>query len=100
MAAEKRLFTRVAGTGKVKLHWKSPQGFTCQQVAACLDILRRGAKLELRSAIPLGTILQLESREIRIAGVAYVRHCKPKGMRLACGVGILGGVEWGRPAAP
>ncbi|MBI5280133.1 MAG: PilZ domain-containing protein [Candidatus Solibacter usitatus] len=99
MKAERRRFIRAPGMGKVKLHWRTPEGFTYQEVAACLDISRTGAKLELRSAIPQGTMLQLESRDLHIAGVAYVRHCKPRGMKFTVGVEFLGGMEWSRPVA-
>jgi len=83
--------------GKVKVHWRTPEGHSFHSPAKCVNISRSGLRLELDRAMPVGTMVHVESPNFRIAGVAYVRHCVPKGIRFVAGIEFAGGLQWAEP---
>ncbi|MGC4053021.1 MAG: PilZ domain-containing protein [Paludibaculum sp.] len=83
--------------GKVKVHWRTPEGHSFHSPARCVNISRSGIRLEVERAIPVDTMVHVESPQFRIAGVAYVRHCAAKGIRFLVGIEFGGGLEWTEP---
>lgn len=92
-----RRHSRFALPGKIKLHWRTAEGHSFHLPAKCVDISRSGLSLEIERAIPVGTMVQLESPDFRIAGVAYIRHCAPKAIRFVVGIEFAGGLQWNEP---
>ena len=86
--------TRSPAAGSVRVNWRTAEGYSFAAVARCLDLSRGGAMLELERAIPIGTLVQIESREFRIAGLAMARHCRPAGMRFRVGLEFASGLQW------
>ncbi|QOY85355.1 PilZ domain-containing protein [Paludibaculum fermentans] len=91
---EERRHVRHPLPGKVKVHWRTVEGHSFHSPAKCLNISRGGIRLELERAIPVGTLVNLECLQFRIAGVAHVRHCVAKGMGFVVGVEFGGGLQW------
>jgi len=91
---ENRRHERHPLPGKVRLNWKTSEGFSFSATARCLDISQSGIRLELERQIATGTLVNLESPDFRIAGVAAVRHCRPKGLRFILGLEFSGGLTF------
>lgn len=94
---EERRHTRHPLPGKVKVHWRTPDGHSFHEPAKCLDISRGGIRLALNRAVAVGTLVHLESPDFRIAGVAYVRNCVMKGTQYLAGIEFAGGLQWTEP---
>lgn len=92
-----RRHTRHPLPGKVKVHWRTLEGHSFHSPGKCVNISRSGIRLELDRAIPVDTMVHVESPHFRIAGVAYVRHCVAKGIRFVAGIEFAGGLEWTEP---
>ncbi len=91
---EERRHVRHPLPGKIKVHWRTAEGHSFNAPAKCVNISRGGLRLELDRAIAVDTLVNIESPEFRIAGVAHVRHCVPKGLRFVIGVEFGGGLQW------
>lgn len=94
--ANNRRYPRFARPGKVRVNWRDGSGCSFQANARCLDISRLGVKVELDRAIEPMTLVNVQSPDFRIAGVAMVRHCNRKGLNWVAGLQFAGGLEWFR----
>lgn len=94
--ADNRRFPRHLRPGKVRMHWKDAQGHSHQANAKCLDISRTGIRVSLEKPVEPMTLVNLQSPDFRIAGVAMVRHCTRKGLGFEAGLQFAGGLEWFR----
>jgi hypothetical protein len=63
----------------------------------CIDASGLGMRIRLEKPIPVGTVLSLQSPELRLSGDAAVRHCSRQGAVFEAGVEFLGGMEWRPP---
>lgn len=94
--SDNRRHPRFARPGKVRVNWRDPSGFSHQVNGKCLDISRQGVRLELEKQIAPATMVNVQSPDFRIAGVAMVRHCARKGLGWVAGLQFAGGLEWFR----
>jgi len=78
------------------MNWREPDGNSFQVVAKCLDISKLGMRVELDKRIAAATVVNLQSMDFRIAGVAVVKHCRAKGLKFVAGLQFAGGLEWFR----
>jgi hypothetical protein len=94
---ELRRYHREFVAGKVRVNWMDSHGRSFGQLARCLDISRRGLKLEVDSRVDPGTLVNVESKDFKIAGIAEIRYCRPKGLKYVIGIQYQGGLEWRVP---
>jgi len=86
---------------KVRLHWKDQDGLLKSTMAKAKDVSSRGLRVELDRAIALETLVNLECRELKVAGVAVVRHCRRSSVNhYTVGLEFAGGLEWRGSASP
>ena len=95
-AADNRRFPRYARPGKVKIPWRDHHGHSHQVTAKCVDISRTGMKVLLEKPVEPMTMVNVQSADFRIAGVAIIRHCARKGLGYVAGLQFAGGLEWFR----
>lgn len=100
MRSERRRHPRREHPGKVKLYWRTPEGHSFSAAAKILDISQSGLRVEVNSRPAAGAMVQVESQDLRIAGVAFVRHVVPSGLKWRVGLEFTGGLEWRPEARP
>lgn len=93
-SSDNRRYPRVDQMGKIRLNWRDAEGKSYQANAKCLNISRTGLRVTLDRSVPPSTLVNLHSPDFRLAGVAMVRHCKPKGLAFEAGLQFAGGLEW------
>lgn len=77
------------------MHWKDPHGQLKSTMAEALDVSRTGIRVQVDKPIERQTLVNLECRSLRIAGVAYVRHCaRTSPSHYTVGLEFAGGLEW------
>lgn len=79
--------------GKVRIHWSEPSGATFGSMGRCLDVARGGLCVDIDRRIAIGSVIQVESHELKVVGVAVVRHCRQRGMGFRLGVQFSGGLK-------
>lgn len=92
--SERRRHPRQTHPGKVKVYWRTPEGHSFSLVSEVLDVSRSGLRVALSNKPLPGAMVQLESPDLRIAGVAYVRHVNASGLKWRVGLEFSGGLEW------
>lgn len=91
---DRRRFERFTVTGKIKLNWKTPDGHSFAATARCLDVSETGVLLESERPVPVGALINLESADLHVAGIAAVCHCRPKGLKYLLGLEFRGGLRF------
>jgi hypothetical protein len=93
---DNRRFRRQEKPGKVHLNWLDGEGHSFQATAQVLDVSKTGMRVDLEKPIAAGTMVNLESVDFHVAGVAMVKHCRAKGLNWVAGLQFAGGLEWSR----
>ncbi len=96
-ANERRRRTRHSMPGRVKLHWRTPDGNSIHTSGECLDISSSGMLVKIDRRVEAGTLIRVESGQFRLAGVAHVRHCRAQGLQFIAGIEYAGGLTWNGP---
>jgi hypothetical protein len=81
----------------VQLHWAKPEGGLEMYSGRCMEVSASGMRIRMEKPIPLQTVVNLQSPELRLAGSAVVRHFRKRGEVFEVGVEFLGGMEWRPP---
>ena len=89
---ELRASDRKLAAGKVRLHWSEPNGTTFGCVCRVINTSSGGLCVDIERGIAIGSIVHIESSDLKVAGVAVVRHCRPKGMGFRIGLRVGGGL--------
>jgi len=84
---------RYEAQGKVRVHWRGDEGATYERVGRVSEVSRSGMCLVLENRIPIGTEVRIESTDVKVAGLAIVRHCRNKGMAFRLGLQFSGGLK-------
>ena len=81
---ERRLHSRLAIDGEVRLTWQDRQGDHSVRSRA-LDMSKYGLLLEVEREIPLGVVVLIGTGAV-LYGRGCVRHCTPNGERYLVGL--------------
>jgi hypothetical protein len=81
-----RRHVRVPFKARMQVSWKDSRGRVQSQSATCLDLSAEGARLETDAAIPVRTIITLDSVRHGSLGTASVRHCVRHTLNYSIGV--------------
>ena len=94
-AKEARLKPRQERNAKVKIHWHDAYGVLKSAVATSEDVSRTGIKLSLDKPIPARTLINVQCPDLRLSGVAVVRHCQRSTVNsYIIGCEFAAGMEW------
>jgi hypothetical protein len=96
---ELRRVDRAPAAGKIRIHWHV-DGLTFGSLGRVVDISEGGMCVDLDRRIPAGCVIQIESHEHKLAGLAVVRHCRQKGMGFRLGLQFSGGLKGPSPRQP
>jgi len=91
---EERRHPRRKLPGKLKLYWRTKDGSANTTLGKLVDISRSGALVELDRPIVPGTLVQVESASLRLAGVGLARYNAQRGLKWLVGLEFRGGLEW------
>ncbi len=91
---EHRRHPRHPRSGKVRLHWLTPDGSSVQISGQCLDISKTGMRVKLERKVEPGLMVRVESPDFHLAGVAYARRCQLSGLRFIAAFEFVGGLTW------
>jgi hypothetical protein len=95
MSREQRRRPRVVVTERVRLHWKDRHGQLMSTMAETLDVSAQGLCVRLDHSIEVQTVVNLECRPLKLAGIAVVRHCLRTSVNhYTAGLQFAGGLEW------
>jgi hypothetical protein len=83
---ELRNHERSGASGKVKVDWRDAEGRTFGGVGIVLDASPTGMRVLFERAIPAGTEVRLESRDLHILGIAIAKNCRAKGLKFEVGL--------------
>lgn len=88
-----RLKERELTQGKLRINWKDPGGASFGGMGRLVNRSPGGICVDLERQIPAGMLVQIESHDLRVAGLAVVRYCRPKGMNFRLGLSYGGGIR-------
>jgi hypothetical protein len=83
--------------GKVKLYWRPPEGGSQAVVGRARNISVQGMLVLVDRPVEVGTLVQLESSDFRLAGIAVVRHARRQALNWLVGLEFGGGLAWHDP---
>lgn len=72
--------------GKIRVNWRDRTGATFGSMGRLVEVSDGGVRVDLDRRIEAGLTVQIESADLRIAGLAVVRHCRQKGMGFRLGL--------------
>lgn len=80
--------------------WERPDG--CVQVvqATLADRSESGIRVVTRERLEPRSYVQVQMRQLGLAGTASVRYCQRHGMRFAAGLEFMGGMRWPESGSP
>ncbi len=79
--------------GKVRIHWSEPSGATFGCVGRCFEVSTGGMCIDIDRRIAKGSVVQIESHELKVVGLGIVRHCRQKGMGFRLGLQFSDGLK-------
>jgi hypothetical protein len=86
---------RVAVQQRLRLHWNDPHGQLKSTTGEVVDVSATGLRMVVDKSIEPQTLVSLEARGLRIAGVATVRHCVRSSVNhYTIGLQFGGGLQW------
>jgi|GEM_PF-1364913 len=88
-----RLKERALTQGKVRINWKDPGGASFGGMGRLVNRSPGGICVDLERQIPAGMLVQIESHDLRVVGLAVVRYCRPKGLNFRLGLSYGGGAR-------
>jgi hypothetical protein len=91
---EYRRHPRFKVNGKLALSWHDPRSGVHRTTAKCVDVSRSGLSIELPRPLDVRMIVNIQSPDLKISGVASVRSVRPRGMHYIVGVEFVGGLEY------
>lgn len=94
---EARLQPRFRVELMVQLYWANSRSGLEMRTGQCMEASAAGLRIRLEKPIPLQTVVNVQSPELRLAGSAVVRHCRKHGAVFEVGIEFLGGMEWRPP---
>lgn len=81
--------------GKIRIHWQDRSGATFGSLGKLVNVSEGGLCADVDRRIEPATVIQIESRDIGVAGLAVVRHCRQKGMGYRLGIQFTSGLKHG-----
>jgi hypothetical protein len=79
--------------GKIRIHWQDRSGATFGSLGRLVDVSEGGLCADVDRRIEPATVVQIESSDARVAGLAVVRHCRQKGMGYRVGIQFTSGLK-------
>jgi len=92
---ELRRETRIEVPGRIRIHWQDRSGATFGSLGRLVNASEGGLCADLERRIEPNTVVQIESRDVRVAGLAVVRYCRSKGMGYRLGLQFSSGQKLG-----
>jgi hypothetical protein len=83
---ELRRVDRDSVDGKIRLNWRDQMGATFGSMGRLVEVSTGGVRVDLDRRIEIGLTVQIESSDLKVAGLAVVRHCRQKGMGFRLGL--------------
>ncbi len=79
--------------GRVRVHWGDPSGATFGSLGRIQEASATGFSVDMDRHIAIGHVVQIESHDLKVVGLAVVRHCSQKGMGFRLGLQFSGGLR-------
>jgi hypothetical protein len=83
----------------IRVSWRDSHGVDKFATVKTHDVSPSGLRLELPEAVPLRTLVILQSTALGLHGTASVRSCVSQKGRYVVGLEFTGGLKWD-PAGP
>jgi hypothetical protein len=87
---ENRYCDRFLTMGKIRISWQDRRGKTKLQTGRVVNMSDTGALVKCGASIAPGSLIYIQSPELRIMGSAHVRHCEPLLVRYEIGLQFAG----------
>jgi hypothetical protein len=85
---EQRLTPRKPAQSRVWVRWVDDEGMPLGGRARSVDVSERGLRVLLDHRVNPYSYVHIESHELKLAGLAIVRHCSRQGMGWTAGLQV------------